>query len=102
MKILVVSEYHILATGYATYYKNICQALHNAGHQVVELASYGDSNKPDHIKAATEAPWNVYLNIPPASDREVWSNYQHCKKHKHATEFGSWNFGKNIEEKNKN
>lgn len=92
MKILVVSEFHILNTGYATYYKNICQALHNAGHEVVELASYGDSNKPDHVKAATEAPWNVYLNIPPVSDRGTWANYQHAKKTKFATEFGSWNF----------
>jgi len=79
MKILVVSEYHILNTGYGTYYKNICEALHAAGHEVTELASYGNENKIEHVIAANKCPWDVYLNIPKVNTEQF-------------SKYGSWNF----------
>lgn len=92
LKILVVSEFHILNTGYSTYYKNICEALHNAGHEVSELASYGNENLPEHIRAAKKCPWSVYLNIPNASNQQRWDKYNHAKAHIFDAEFGSWDF----------
>lgn len=91
MRVLVVSEYHILNTGYATYYKNICMALHNAGHQVFELASYGNENLKEHRDAAESCPWLVYLNIP-TMGTPAWKEYLEAKDAKFDAEFCSWNF----------
>ena len=92
LKILVVSEAHWLLTGYSTYYKNICEALHNAGHEVSELASYGNENFPEHVRAAKKCPWSVYLNIPNINNKERWARYNHMKSQVFDTEFGSWDF----------
>lgn len=91
LNVLVVSEFHHLLTGYATYYKNICQALHNAGHKVSELASYGNENIPEHITAGEKCEWDVYLNIPHMSSKK-WPEYLKAKESKFDTEFGSWDF----------
>lgn len=95
MRILVVSEFHILNTGYAAYYKNICQALHDAGHQVYELASYGNENLPEHVRAAESCPWYVYLNIPHQKSTN-WALYKGAKKHRKDVEYGSWNFENTV------
>lgn len=95
MRILVVSEFHHLPTGYATYYKNICEALHNAGHKVFELASYGNENLPEHIKAAKKCPWDVYLNIPDVRSPKS-QEYLRAKESRFDTEFGSWNFENTV------
>lgn len=92
MRVLVVSEFTILNTGYSTYYKNICEALHNAGHEVSELASYGNENLSEHVRAAKKCPWSVYLNIPNVNDKQMWEKYNHAKSHVFDAEFGSWNF----------
>ena len=92
LKILVVSEAHWLCTGYSTYYKNICEALHAAGHEVSELASYGNENLDDHVKAAKKCPWSVYLNIPNINNTDRWERYNHAKSHMFDAEFGSWDF----------
>lgn len=91
MKILVVSEANWLNTGYAIYYKNICEALHNAGHKVTELASYGNENDPEHVNHAKNCPWDVFLNIPNIKS-EAWLQYSESKKHRFDTDFCSWNF----------
>lgn len=95
LRILVVSEAHWLNTGYATYYKNICEALHNAGHKVFELASYGNENLPEHIKAAKKCPWDVYLNIPDIRSPKS-QEYLRAKESRFDTEFGSWNFENTV------
>ena len=92
MKVLVVSEYHILNTGYATYYKNICEALHGAGHEVFELAAYGNENLHEHVQAAKKCPWNVFLNIPSVKNQSAWAAYNESKNTKFDTDFCSWNF----------
>lgn len=92
MRILVVSEAHWLLTGYAIYYKNICEALHNAGHHVTELASYGNENDPEHVEAAKNCPWNVFLNIPSIKDTNAWTAYNEIKKQRMDADFCSWNF----------
>lgn len=92
MRILVVSEFTILNTGYATYYRNICEALHNAGHNVTELASYGNENDPEHIEAAKSCPWNIFLNIPSVKDTNAWTAYNEIKKQRMDADFCSWNF----------
>ena len=92
MRILVVSEAHWLNTGYAIYYRNICEALHEAGHEVFELASYGNANLQDHVKTANKCPWTVYLNIPKADNTEEWRLYNESKTKRLDTDFGSWNF----------
>lgn len=92
MKILVVSEAHFLNTGYAIYYKNICEALHKAGHKVTELASYGNENDPEHVDHAKKCPWDVFLNIPHVQDKEMWAAYNESKKVRFDADFCSWNF----------
>lgn len=92
LKILVVSEAHWLNTGYATYYKNICEALHNAGHTVSELACYGNENLPEHVRAAKKCPWDVYLNTPNINNKEKWQKYNEMKNTSMDAEFGSWDF----------
>lgn len=92
MKILVVSEFHQLHTGYATYYKNICEALHEAGHEVFELASYGNENDRDHVRAAKKCKWTVYLNVPSRLAKNEWEEFNRAKQTRNDTEFGSWIF----------
>ena len=91
MKILVVSEAHWLNTGYALCYKHICESLHNAGHEVTELACYGNENYKEHVDHAEKCPWNVYLNIPNQNSPD-WKRYVEAKKTDSATDHGSWNF----------
>jgi len=92
MKILVVSEYHLLNTGYATYYKNILEGLHNAGHEVSELASFGNANIREHVYAAKKCPWSVYLNTPSQKDESRFKEYIEKKNSTNDAEFGSWDF----------
>lgn len=92
MKILVVSEFTGLgSTGYSAYYKEICSALHNAGHSVVELASYGNSNNINHVKYKNKCKWKVILNIPPANhpDMKLYSDWENKY---HNAKFGAWAF----------
>lgn len=92
MKILVVSEFTGLgSTGYSNYYKEICTALHNAGHQVVELASYGDNNDPSHLRYKAQCPWKVILNIPQKNQPDVKIYEEREKSHGDA-KFGAWAF----------
>lgn len=91
MKVLVASEYHMLSTGYALCYKHICESLHNAGHEVTELASYGNENIREHVEYAKNCPWDVYLNIPNQKSPD-YKRYIEAKKKDAATEHGSWNF----------
>lgn len=92
MKILVVSEFTGLgSTGYSNYYKEICSALHGAGHSVVELASYGDNDDPAHVHYKKRCPWKVILNIPSKNSYD-YQNYEAREKSHGDAKFGSWAF----------
>lgn len=95
MRILVVSEAHWLNTGYSLCYKHICESLHNAGHDVFELACYGNENIREHVSAAEKCKWTVYLNIPDKNSKD-WPRYSESKKSNSATEHGSWNFNEIV------
>ena len=93
MKILLTSEFTGLkTTGYSMYYGAIAQALHNGGHKVIELASYGDNNNPEHVEYANTCPWEVYLNIPLNSDERSKEAYEEREKATHDSKFGSWQY----------
>jgi len=91
MKILVVSEFHALNTGYALCYKHICESLHKAGHKVFELACYGNEGIKEHVQIAEKCPWDVYLNIPNQNSPK-WNEYSEAKKTNAATEHGAWDY----------
>jgi len=92
MKILLISEYTYLCTGYAAYYRQIAEALHNAGHQVAELASYGNPNIREHTEYARRCPWRVYLNVPHSNDKESQRIYSQRESSSGDAKFGSWMF----------
>lgn len=93
MKILLVSEFTGLgSTGYSNYYKEIATALHNSGHEVIELASYGDNNDQQHLNYKRNCPWKVILNYP---DVKFTNDVRAYEKRESATgdaKFGSWAF----------
>jgi glycosyltransferase involved in cell wall biosynthesis len=91
MRILVVSEFHALNTGYALCYKHICESLHKAGHEVFELACYGNEGIKEHVEIAEKCAWDVYLNIPNRNSPK-WNEYVEAKKTNSATEHGAWNY----------
>ena len=92
MKILVASEFTGLgSTGYSNYYKEICTALHGAGHEIVELASYGDNNDPSHLRYKAQCPWKVILNIP-KKDHSDCKIYDERERTHGDAKFGAWAF----------
>lgn len=94
LKVLLLSEFTYLNTGYANYYRNLASALTDSGHQVVELASYGDWNNPKHTDYAADCKWQVYLNIPHKSSKELYEEYQEREKVSSDAKFGSWCYEK--------
>lgn len=94
MRILLCSEFTMLNTGYASYYREIARSLHDAGHYVMELAGYGDPNNPEHVEYADNCPWAVYLNIPHKEDKKAQQEYEMREKTTHDAKFGSWAFEK--------
>lgn len=94
MRVLLCSEFTMLNTGYASYYREIARSLHEAGHYVMELAGYGDPNNPEHVEYADNCPWAVYLNIPHKEDKKAQQEYDMREKTTHDAKFGSWAFEK--------
>lgn len=93
MKILIVSEFTGLgSTGYSNYYKEIAAALHGAGHEIIELASYGDNNDPEHLEYKRNCPWKVILNYPDVKFTKDIERYQQREKATSDAKFGSWAF----------
>jgi len=92
MKILIVSEFTGLgSTGYSNYYKEICTALHKEGHEVIELASYGDNSNPAHLRYQKMCPWKVILNIP-AQNANDMALYEKREQTHGDGKFGAWAF----------
>lgn len=93
MKILLVSEFTGLgSTGYSNYYKEIAIALHNSGHEVIELASYGDNNDPEHLDYKRNCPWKVILNYPDVKFTDDVKKYEQRESATGDAKFGSWAF----------
>lgn len=91
-KVLVVSEFTGLgSTGYSNYYKEICSALHAAGNEVVELASYGDNNDPSHLRYKVTCPWKVILNVPKKGQPD-YNIYEEREKNHGDAKFCAWAF----------
>lgn len=92
MKILLVSEFSMLSTGYAAYYKEIARTLTKAGHEVVELACYGDSNDTSHIRYQKKCPWKIIFNIPHKNDQIAQQMYAERNKRFGDSKYGGWIF----------
>lgn len=92
MKVLLVSEFTGLgSTGYSNYYREIAKALHNGGHTVVELASYGDNNIPAHLEYKASCPWKVILNTPRTDSHDA-PRYEEREASSGDAKFGAWAF----------
>jgi intein/homing endonuclease len=92
VKILLVSEFSMLSTGYSAYYKEIARTLTKAGHEVVELACYGDSNDTSHIRYQKKCPWKVIFNIPNKNDQIAQQMYAERNKRFGDSKYGGWAF----------
>lgn len=67
-KLLFVTEWHKLSTGYATYTKNLLSRLYKTGkYDIIELASYGSQQDP---KLNEGVPWKVIGNNPLSKEEE--------------------------------
>ena len=86
MKILLCSEFTYLPTGFARYYKQLASALTKEGHEVIELASYGQNGNWQHEKYKQKTPWKIYLVEPNPKDSESIEKYN---KHSNAVN-GGW------------
>lgn len=93
MKILLVSEFTGLgSTGYSVYYKEIAKSLHEAGHEIIELASYGDNNLASHVRYQRTCPWKVILNQPRRDSANDIEAYRARESATGDAKFGSWAF----------
>ena len=67
-KVLCVTEWHKLSTGYGCYTKNLLTRLHATGkYDIVELASYGNPGDP---RLNEGVPWVVIGNNPSSPEEE--------------------------------
>lgn len=84
-RILFVSEFSQLSTGYAVYTCELLKRLHATGkYELAELACYCPTDHPDIKKSA----WKIYPNLPDFNnpkEREMYDSNQ-------LAEFGEWKF----------
>lgn len=81
-KILFVTEYTGLTTGYANFHRNVMLSLQSRGIEVEELALCVNQNHPD----IDNTPWVVYANLPLSdAEKSVYDSFHH-------SEYGSWKF----------
>lgn len=64
MRVLVISEFSVLSSGYSTYCKSLIQGLFNRNIEVAELATYCEAGDP----RIGEIPWKVYPVMPHPQD----------------------------------
>ena len=85
-KVLLVSEFSLLNTGFSVMNYDILKKLMDSGrYEVAELASYvSDSDPKIH-----DVPWKVYPVTPDQSNEKDWSQYQ---KNYQTAQFGSERF----------
>lgn len=84
-RILWLSEFHHLNTGYATYSREILKRLHAYNEfDIAEFAAYAH----DDDNRVYSAPWKVYSNIPSNSNEQAKNQYGA----EVANQFGAWRF----------
>lgn len=83
-RILLVSEFSELSTGYAVYSKQLLSALHKAGFECLELARYADPKDPRVYKQ----PWKVIPVLPNSDNEQEVQAY----KSNPLNVFGLWKF----------
>lgn len=85
-KILLVGEATWLQTGYATYMAQIARRLASAGHEVGELACYGDPNDTRR----SGSPWPAFFVTTRGND------YPPCGLYQSQPAFGSTAFEESV------
>lgn len=81
-KILWVNEASFLATGYATYGREVMKRMHETGkYEIAELSCYCNYND----QRAASIPWRVYPNLPRPEEEEIFKRDSHNL-------FGKWKF----------
>lgn len=87
-RVLLVTEFSQLNTGFSVMANDILIAMHNSGkYEVAELASYLEDGSP----RINTVPWRVYPVIPsdPKENQEYQQNYR-------TSQFGSHRFDKAV------
>lgn len=84
-RVLFVNEFSQLATGFATYMRNILPILYDSGKY--EIAEHGIYVSPMHPNIG-EVPWKVYPNEPDPRDQQQVNLYHQNK----LNQFGGWRF----------
>lgn len=84
-KVLFVTEFSQLMSGFSTYAYELLPRLHKSGKiEVFELACYADPTHP----AIKKVPWKVYPNIPHPQDKEGLERYHNGRDN----QFGKFSF----------
>ena len=87
-RILVVGEMSELATGYATYAKQLLTRMHSTGKYIIaELAAYYHHSN-DGWQRSLNIPWGLYGNSPYENNKEE----QSVQDADPANQFGKWRF----------
>jgi len=85
-RVLMVTEYHELASGFGTYAKNILERLYKTGkYELAEFSGYAKSSD------GRKVPWKFYGNAPedelPEDQKQQYNNNPN-------SQFGAWRFDK--------
>lgn len=83
-KILAITEFTQLATGYAVYWRELLTQLHSRGYEIIELAC---ACKEGDARIAA-VPWTVIPNTPHESNTRAVDAFNKSP----GAEFGSWQF----------
>lgn len=84
-RVLFVSEFSQLSTGYAVYTSELMKRLHATGkYELAELACYCPTDHP----AIKDTPWKVYPNLPDMNNQQEKQAYESNQ----TAEFGEWKF----------
>lgn len=84
-RILFVSEFTGLNTGYSVYTHELMKRLHATGkYELAELACYC----PPDFAGLNSIPWKVYPNLPDTND----PNQKQAYESNPSAEFGEWKF----------
>ena len=85
-RILLVSEFSLLNTGFSVMAYDVLSRLHKSGkYEVAELASYVSDDDP----RIHQLPWKVYPVIPSNSKKEEMERYH---REYQTSQFGSLRF----------
>jgi glycosyltransferase involved in cell wall biosynthesis len=82
-RILFCSEFCMLNTGFASYYRELIKRLYETGkYEIADFATYYQPGNP----IGNQLPWRLYGNMP-CNDQE---NAEYNSKH--TNQFGEWRF----------